>query len=719
MIFLVIQLVERGFQYMDINAYPAALQELGLTDKGDRHKLVGLFAYNEFFNADAQYADEVNDGIVVSPNYPISGIYLNNELEEDALEIDIAYFPDSASGFRIQDVLEEISQTLLIVDNIKNRNQYGSGNDKAESILRDYLHPEEGEKPLPIVVRVLTNLDLTEKEEYEVSRKIENIDPSIKGLKVSTTICFGHQIIDSIASNKEPFDCVREGTLEVDKEENKMAYGQDSIVVNVSAKSLKELWKKEGKRGLLAMNLRYYIKSKNIDEKITDSIMDDPQDFWYLNNGIIIVCEGYSFKGNTLKLQNFSIVNGGQTTNMIGTTPFDTDFYLLAKIIVIGKENEDKTSFVSRVAEASNTQKPIKAKDIIANKVSQRNLKLSLAKENIFIEIKRGEKPQKDIYKEPWQRTKNNELAQDLYAFVYLQPGPARNNVSKILQDETKYEKIFEKHEYDPLFIKDLLYLEKAYRKYASSVTNKKNEYIDATKRGLVKNGMFYCLALIGYLLKILYNPLYGETLQKYSGMKKKDLYRAEQAFNLGFIDQRKGYGDFQKEAIILFNIIFDNFIINAFKAAKEERPELAYSNWTKTNTGFESILNNMSLGITMAGGENFAVKAIRPFFRPISEKEMLLGEKLYEKNIKSIEGARIENISQEDESLRNELMMLRYNVSSSKHIPEKKILTDKALENIVFQKPLTHSELRKYVSGDTDYFIGKEILAIVLKYIH
>ena len=96
---------------MDINAYPAALQELGLTDKGDRHKLVGLFAYNEFFNADAQYADEVNDGIVVSPNYPISGIYLNNELEEDALEIDIAYFPDSASGFRIQDVLEEISQT--------------------------------------------------------------------------------------------------------------------------------------------------------------------------------------------------------------------------------------------------------------------------------------------------------------------------------------------------------------------------------------------------------------------------------------------------------------------------------------------------------------------------------------------------------------------------------------------------------------------------------
>ena len=704
---------------MDINAYSSELTELGLADKGDRHKLVGLFAYNEFFNADAQYVTDVNDGIVVSPNYPISGIYLNSELEEDTLEIDIAYFPDSASGFRVEDILELISQTLLIIDNIKNYNRYDSGNDKAESILRDYLHPDEDEKPLPIVVRVITNFDLTEKEEYEVSRRIENLDASIKGLKVSTTICFGHQIIDSIASNKEPFECVKEGTLLVDSQGNKMSYGKDSIVVNVSAKSLKELWKKEGKRGLLAMNLRYYIKSKNIDEKITSSIMDDPKDFWYLNNGIIIVCEGYSFKGNTLKLTNFSIVNGGQTTNMIGTTPFDTDFYLLAKIIVIGKENEDKTSFVSRVAEASNTQKPIKAKDIIANKVSQRNLKTSLSKEGIFIEIKRGEKPQKDIYKEPWQRTKNNELAQDLYAFVYLQPGPARNNVSRILQDETKYEKIFEKHEYESAFIKDLLYLEKAYRKYASNVTSKKNEYIDATKRGLVKNGMFYCLAMIGYLLKVLYNPLYSETLQKYSGMKKKELYRNEQAFNLGFIDEKKSYNDFQKEAFTLFNIIFDNFIINAFKEAKEEKPELAYSNWTKTNVGFERILNSMNLGISMAGGENYAVKAIRPFFRPISDKEILASEKLYEKNIKSLDGARVENISEEDESLRNELMTLRFNFASSKRLPEKKIFTDKALENIVFHKPQIHSELRKYVSGDTDYFIGKEILSIVLKYIH
>lgn len=702
---------------MDINAYQKELKELDLGDKGDRYKLVGLFAYNEFFNADPEYVTDVKEGIVASSNYPISGIYLNNELEEDTLEIDIAYFPDSASGFRVEDVLKEISETLHILDNIRNFNRYDSGNDKAENLLRDYLHPEEGEKPLPIVIRILTNLDLTEKEEYEVSRKIEDNDNSVKGLKISSTICFGHQIIDSIASNKEPFDCVKEGTLIVDSEANKMAYGKDSIVVNVSAKSLKELWKKEGKRGLLAMNLRYYIKSKNIDEKITDSIMDNPKDFWYLNNGIIIVCEGYSFKGNVLTLTNFSIVNGGQTTNMIGSTPFDTDFYLLAKIIVISKESEDKTSFVSRVAEASNTQKPIKAKDIIANKVSQRELKLSLAKENIFIEIKRGEKPQKEIYKEPWQRTKNNELAQDLYAFIYMEPGPARNNVSKILQDEAKYEKIFEKHQYDPSFIKDVLYLEKAYRKYASTITSAKNEYIDATKRGLVKNGMFYCLSTIGYLLKLLYNPLYCETLQKSNKMKKQELYRSEQAFNLSFIDQSKTFNDFQRDSFSLFDRVIDRLIVPLFNNAREGKPELAYSNWTKTNTGFETILNFIGLGVMVSGDNCDAVNLIKPFFRVLSEKEIAANIELYRKNIRSLEGAKVENISEEDESLRNELMVLRYETSSNKHIPEKSIIGDKALEKIVFLKPQTHSELRKYVSGNTDYFIGEKILQIIKKY--
>ena len=184
------------------------------------------------------------------------------------------------------------------------------------------------------------------------------------------------------------------------------------------------------------MNLRYYIKSANIDAKIQESIQKDGKDFWYLNNGIIIVCNDYNIVNNEVFLKQFSIVNGGQTSRMIGTTPFEEDFFVCCKIIKNTFDTpQEKNVFIAKVAEASNTQKPIKAKDIIANRVEQRNLKTLLSENKVFIEIKRGEKCYHEQYPEPWQRTKNNELAQDLYSFVYLEPGPARNSISSLLSN--------------------------------------------------------------------------------------------------------------------------------------------------------------------------------------------------------------------------------------------------------------------------------------------
>ena len=38
-----------------------------------------------------------------------------------------------------------------------------------------------------------------------------------------------------------------------------------------------------------------------------------------LNNGLTIACNEYKVDGKFIKLYDFSIVNGGQTTNLIGT----------------------------------------------------------------------------------------------------------------------------------------------------------------------------------------------------------------------------------------------------------------------------------------------------------------------------------------------------------------------------------------------------------------
>ena len=179
---------------------------------------------------------------------------------------------------------------------------------------------------------------------------------------------------------------------------------------------------------------------------------------------MIIVCDDYELTNNKIKLKKFSIVNGGQTTRMIGEVPFTKDFYVVAKIIKNTYEDEEnKSEFIANIAEASNTQKPIKSKDVIANRKEQRMLQSLFNKNNMFIEIKRGDKPDATRIKEKYQKTKNNELAQDLYSFIYLQPGPAHNNVSRILEQKDKYNLIFVKNHYEFPLLKDIIYLEKAY----------------------------------------------------------------------------------------------------------------------------------------------------------------------------------------------------------------------------------------------------------------
>ena len=66
------------------------------------------------------------------------------------------------------------------------------------------------------------------------------------------------------------------------------------------------------------MNIRHYIRSRMVDDKINETLHKNRGDFWFLNNGIVIACEDFMIDGSKITLTNFSIVNGGQTTYLIG-----------------------------------------------------------------------------------------------------------------------------------------------------------------------------------------------------------------------------------------------------------------------------------------------------------------------------------------------------------------------------------------------------------------
>lgn len=709
---------------MDLDAYfKDAPAELEIAGTEPDYKLLKVYAFNAYFNADITYTDEVNDGCTYRRDkyQGIDAVYINESLEENTIECLHAYHAEN-NIFNIGEIFEILSKITHELDDVR-KGYFVNHNEEADNLLKEYLAESQSKK---IIIRIITDYDCSSEEQYNLNKSIAEFDVSVKNYDVSVVMVYRNDVIDTIESNKAPFDYVEKGQLTLDLPNNILKFEDHSIVCNISAKSLKKLWEDEGSRGLLAMNLRYYIKSANIDNRIEDSILFDGGNFWYLNNGIIIVCNDYLIKDNKIELKQFSIVNGGQTSRMIGTIPFEKDFYICCKIIKnVFESPQEKNLFISKVAEASNTQKPIKAKDIIANRIEQRNLKSLLQENGIFIEIKRGEKYNHEIYKEQWQRTKNNELAQDLYSFVYMEPGPSRNSISTLLQNDDKYKTIFSKHTYSVGFLRDLLFLEKAFKEYQKIVKKEEDNNNENTifKKGLVKNGLWYCLATIGYILKLYYNSKYCDDVVKYMNSDVMfDLYSPELAFSHSFIDQSMSFDEFKKKAFNLFDFIFAQIIVPQFSMAKTMNQSLVYSNWTKSNTGFNMIRKMINV-TTFQNDSNYLIKPVCEFFTRITTDQREENGKEYadycakNKKIKARDSSGIE-LNENDEALRNELMIYRMNVSNEKHIAEKLVFTDKMIDKMIFEKPLVIDELKKIVSAKTAYYCGKEILSIIQKYL-
>lgn len=67
-------------------------------------------------------------------------------------------------------------------------------------------------------------------------------------------------------------------------------------------------------------NIRNYLNSTSINSGIKKTLENAPQDFWYYNNGITVVCEDIVDKNSILVVKAPQIVNGCQTAKNIYAT---------------------------------------------------------------------------------------------------------------------------------------------------------------------------------------------------------------------------------------------------------------------------------------------------------------------------------------------------------------------------------------------------------------
>ena len=411
----------------------------------------------------------------------------------------------SSASLSIEDVDNALHKIAKAFAKFKDR-KFDELNDAIKSALSNAYDDLTEDKNVELVLFTNTEFDKAAR------KKIDDISKDEILSKFNVSIYDKNDIDLQKAIEEESADLVAEGELLLqlgdDKSANRLAFGEGKgIIVNIRASSLKTLFQKYNKHGLFSYNLREHIVQKSVDDAIDYTIKKERDNFWYYNNGITIGCNDYSIDGYKLRLYGFSIINGAQTTTKIGKSNIineKNDFALTCKIVRADKSFGAEEDFISKISEASNSQKPIKSRDLKSNLKEQRIMQNKAAnngKHSLAIEIKRGVRPSNYKSVEKWQRVQNDYVGQLIYSCIFQHPGKARNSKNTMFSSKDVYQTIFHRnHDYNTLY--DLVRLGDTYDTYVKKLAETA-EGDDAIERlSMAKNAKLSVLAVLCYLLK-------------------------------------------------------------------------------------------------------------------------------------------------------------------------------------------------------------------------
>ncbi len=377
----------------------------------------------------------------------------------------------------------------------------GAFNKQVKNQLQNALDrlPDEDSGNVEYVVFTTSSVN-----EDSIYKRIDKGEHSYS--KEMVTIYPEEEIESQIQNIWESINKVEEDKVSLDRPKNYLEYENDElegIMVNVSSKSIIQLYNKYMDRGLFDLNIRKYIKSKLVDSGINKTLNEERENFWFLNNGLIIACDEFVIDGNNVKLYGFSIVNGGQTTTLIGKYDGSNtqEFFVPCKI-VSKKSDDDSMEFFSKIAEATNSQKPIYARDLKSNSPEMRTLQKWLSDEDVFLEIKRGDTKGKKNKK---YKIRNDELGQIILSFVNQQPGTSRSGKKNIFENNNIYTQIYKQnYEKDPSkkqFILDLIDLNDRYQIIEDGL--KKGSDLTLEEKEILKNGKQIMFSVMGVLYRL------------------------------------------------------------------------------------------------------------------------------------------------------------------------------------------------------------------------
>jgi hypothetical protein len=319
------------------------------------------------------------------------------------------------------------------------------------SIKEIWRSMEEGE--IKITVHFYTNLDEPLKPE-----RINVINKHLADFGAKAQVYGINDLMSLILKNKvSPFNAKFQLSTKAWFEN--LSSGHKYIVGVIDALSFIESLIKEGKNlteDIFDENVRMYLRRKG---KINNAIFktaagDENNNFFFYNNGITIICDGLEYSKSVapfVNIQNLKIVNGSQTVHAlfeVYQNPTNREKLRDVSVLLRIYEVKDR-EMGQKIAEFTNSQNPVKTRDLRSNDLVQTKLEEMLKDIDIYYARKRNQFYGENVPKD--KIIDSEKLGQVLLAFYMEKPGAAKNSKKEIYG--SRYDTIFDPDKINPDYI--------------------------------------------------------------------------------------------------------------------------------------------------------------------------------------------------------------------------------------------------------------------------
>jgi len=393
----------------------------------------GLYCFldGSLIEEDAELLDEDFDPRKVKTGAELALFVIQVKRADSFTETSVQLIADTLSEIldlsKEDDILQEVLSTELI--------------DRAAIFRRAWERLATRHPVISVQVRYATKGD-TKKINDKVGDRAKRLQGAISDVnsRANSTVHFvgARELVDLAAQEKSY-------TLQLKYQE--MATANQSHLLLVRLDDYMTFLADDGtlRKHIFDWNVRDYEGGVEVNKEISASLADSiAPEFWWLNNGVTIICSQASSQNKTMSLDDVQVVNGLQTSvsiyNYLSDAPADDtsrDRNILVRIIATqDPDTRDK------IIRATNRQTAVQAASLRATDTIQRDLERYFLGQEWYYERRKNYyrnqgKPVARIVTIPY-------LAQAVLAMGFSDPSNSRARPSSLLKRDSDYNRIFD-----------------------------------------------------------------------------------------------------------------------------------------------------------------------------------------------------------------------------------------------------------------------------------